>query len=443
MYRFLQILCVATGLTGGLPLNATASPEVLLALIQDGDHQRLERALRNGLDPDARLPDGSLPLAWAVERQDTEAVRLLLAHGAAVNDRNPSGNAFSPMVVACLYPQDSVLNLLLEAGIDVLAQGPDEIPALSLCAAYASTHSVQKMIAAKASVNDSDAQGHTPLMWAAAHARVNTFRLLLDQGADIQRKSNGGFTALMFAVKSGKADIALAALAAGADPTQNAPDGTNLIQLAMYQNNYDFAAHLVGADTNLHAYDRNGRQLLHAASLAGHPVLVQRLLDAGADANSVTAPSTVKWRYESNFRAGTYEFPAIPPLLLAAQAGHADVLPLLVAGGAKADYVSADGNNIVLAAAASGVPEALRTSLDLAPDANVRNTRGETPLHRVLASATGPVLDAMLRLLAEHGAQPDIANSQGKTPAQIAGEAHFKAKATFAALFHKEQEPHL
>ena len=431
----------ATALLMMLPVMAAAAD--LPALIRSGDHAGLARALAAGADANTRLPDGSLPLAWAVERQDAEAVRLLLDHGASVDDADPAANPFRPLLVACLYADDAVLGQLLDAGADVAITGRDGLPVLSVCAAHASAAMVERMIGAGAPVRGADANGQTPLMWAAAHGRVDTFTLLLRHGAAIRRRSAGGFTPLLFAIKSGSAAMANAALDAGADADDVAADGTSAVQLAMYQGNFGFAERLIERGVDVHAFDLNGRQLLHAAVLADQPRLVRRLLAAGADVNALTRPSEVPWKYESNFRAGAYEWPPTPPLMLAAQQGLAEMMRLLA--GAKADtgWRSKDGDNLVLAAAGSGVADALDVALALAPDANVTNTRGETPLHRVLGRATGKSLDAMLAILAAHGARPDIANGAGRTALEIAQEEHFAGRAAFTALFVPTQEVRL
>jgi ankyrin repeat protein len=203
----------------------------------------------------------------------------------------------------------------------------------------------------------------------------------------------------------------------------------------MYQGNHAFAARLVERGVDLAARDRNGRQLLHAAVLAGQEALVDRLLAAGADPNGLTGPSRVEWKYESNFRAGRYEWPPTPPLVLAAAEGQPAIMHRLAAAGADATWRDAEGDGIVHAAAGSGVPEALAAALALSPDANLPGRAGETPLHRVLARAEGDVLAAMLAILARNGARADIADDRGETPAQIAADEHFRGRAAFVARF--------
>lgn len=410
-------------------------PSELMTAIRDSDHRRLQALLENGAAPNERQADGSLPLAWAIEMQDARSTQLLLRHGAWANDPAPTGNPFRPLFVACLHPVPSVLTQLLDAGADEQVTGPDGISALAACAAQAPLAIVARLIKAGAAVNHVDAHGQTALMHAAAQGRPEVFKLLLESGADLHAISNGGLTATHFAVKGGSVAVLRAALAAGADPAQRAPQDTSLVQLAMYQQAYAVAEYLVAAGVDLEAYDRNGHQLLHAAVQGKQPQLVSQLLAAGAPVNALSQSSKVRWRYESNFKAGDYEFPHSPPLLLAAAAGSTRIMQTLLDAGADPTLRASDGNHLVLAAAGSGEPAALALALKETKAANVQNPQGETALHRVLASATGPALKAMLALLHSHNARADLKDQRGRTPAAIAAEPNFKGAAAFAALF--------
>ncbi|MEM1432822.1 MAG: ankyrin repeat domain-containing protein [Pseudomonadota bacterium] len=436
MLKLLQGLsAILTMATTALALAGQPSPAALLSALRNSDHVQLEALLRRGADANARLADGSVPLSWAVDMQDRRAVELLLRHRAAVDDPVAAANDFRPLFVACLHPEPMILNMLLDAQVDVRIRGPEQLPVLAACAGRAPLAIVDRMLTAGAPVDASDQRGQTALMWAAAYRRIDVFERLLAAGADPRRRTQGGFSVTMFAVKSGSARMARRALAASGDPGQRAADGTSLLQLAMYQQNYAFAADLIALGANFEAYDRNGRQVLHAAVLAQQPALVAQLLTAGADVAARTAKSTVRWRYESNFRAGSYEFPAASPLELAAAQGSASIMRQLIAGGADPHAPNLDGEPLALAAAGSGDPAALRVALDYTGDANVHDARGQTPLHRVLDTAEDHALGALLRVLAVYGAQPDIEDSRGRTAAEIAGDEHFRGRATYAALF--------
>lgn len=420
--------------------HASSSEDLLLGAIRSGDHAAAALQLQAGANPDHRQPDGSTLLAWAVDSQDPAMVQLLLAAGAKVDDNEHP--AAAPLMMACDYGSPEVLELLLAAGASTTATRPDGISALALCAGHAPTAVVEKLVAGGAAVDAADADGQTPLMHAAASGNIDTIKLLLARGADANRVTAKGFTPLMFALTSGVTAAADTILDAGGAADYVAPNGTTIVQMAMYQGDYAFAARLAASErgVDLAAFDRNGNQLLHAAVLAHQPELAELLLAKGADPNAMTDHSKVEWRFERNFTSRPYYMPLKPALVLAAERGDAEMMRVLAAAGADVNLRAEDGTSVVLAAAASGTLVALEAALEFAPDANVTNNDGDTPLHLLLNSSgrtdgTGAEYGPMMKLLAERGARPDLANKRGKTPAAIASEAPVEPHDAFIAAF--------
>jgi ankyrin repeat protein len=393
-------------------------------------------ALAKRADPNQPLPDGSTLLAWAVESQNLEMVQLLLNRGARPN--SVGSPLMAPIFIACQYGDVGILDLLLKAGADATTARPDGITPLAMCAGAAPASILERMIAAGASVDAADDKGQTPLMWAAAKGRLENIQTLVKHGAEVNRTTAKGFTPLFFALKSGVPEAPVAVMKAGGDSRYVAPDGTSVVQLAMYQKAYDFAAFLIERGADLNAFDRNGNQLLHAAVLADQPALVTLLLAKGANVNALTGPSKVKLRFEVNFKTGDYEVPSRPPLIVAAEMGSAQVMKVLINNGADADFRMPDGTNVVLAAAGSGKLAALELALQIAPNANVATTDGQTPLHVLLGLGTGSEIGAMMKLLAARGARPDLRNRAGQSPVDLAQDSQTDAKTAFAATFDKK-----
>ncbi|MFL6618268.1 MAG: ankyrin repeat domain-containing protein [Povalibacter sp.] len=402
----------------------------LIHAVRSGDVMKARTLLRPS-DANTPLPDGSTLLAWAVESQGPDMVRLLLDRGAKPN----APQTLSPLLVACQNGDAAIVNMLLDAHADVNAPDRDGITPVSVCAGSASNEIMKRMIAAGADVEHADSNGQTPIMWAAAKGRVENVQLLMENGASINRATQHGFTPLFFAIKSGNPNVPIAVMNAGGSPDYIAPDGTSAVQLAIYQKAYDFAARLIERGANLTIFDRNGRQLLHAAIDANQPSLVELLLAKGADVNASSGPSRVKMRFEVNFKSGDYEAPRSTPLLLAAEKGEANIMQLLLNAGADKEHRREDGTNVVLAAATSGKLAALELALRIQPDVNATNTRGQTPLRVMLGSNASSETIAMMQLLAAKGARTDIQDRAGTTPADAAKEAETEMKTAFEATF--------
>ena len=113
----------------------------------------------------------------------------------------------------------------------------------------------------------------------------------------------------------------------------------------------------------------------------------------------------------------------------------------LLAAGANPHFVADNGENVVLAAAHGGNPAALELALNLAPDANFADAKGNTALHILADGNANPDLPEMLRILARHGARPDQPNAKGFTPAGIAEQSLREVKAAFQAAFPPPAEP--
>jgi len=419
-------------------LKAGVRDADLVAAIRDGDYAGVRSLLASHSTRANRvLPDGSTPLSWAVETQDPQMVKLLLA-ARAKPDAAPDVAAL-PLMLACEHGEPTVLNLLLDAGADAKRARADGISALEVCAGNAPAPVVQRLLAGGAGVNRVDDQGQTALMWAAAHGRVDNIRLLLAHGAEVNRETGTGLTPLFFALKSGNPEAPVAVLDAGGDPDHVSGDGTTTVQMAMYQRDYAFAARMIARRADLTAFDRNGNTLLHAAVIARQPELVKLLLGKGADPNAMTGPSRITWRYEANFTSARYEPVFRSPLLLAAGTGNTDIMQLLVSAGADPKIRATDGTTIIHAAVSAGQTAALAEALRLLPDPNAADNSGLTPLHLLLSDDPGPQTDALLQLLARGGAKTDIRDRKGRTAADLAREAPAPLQASYAAAFDKRK----
>src|SRR5256885_7980724 len=111
------------------------------------------------------------------------------------------------------------------------------------------------------------------------------------------------------------------------------------------------------ADVN--AAQGDGMTALHWAAMKNDAEMTQTLLYAGANVRAKT-------------RIGDYT-----PLVLAARAGNAAVLPALIAAGADVNSKTSNGTTPLMFAAASGSVEAVKELLDKGADIKaVENVRG-------------------------------------------------------------------
>lgn len=131
-----------------------SAPSLHDAVDQGWTHE-VERALREGADPNAKSRTGATPLESAADGDRLEIAKLLLAKGAKVEDALRS---------ASLHGHLEMMKLLLDHGAD-----PNR---------------------------HDDGDANTPLHWAAVNARTEAVRLLLARGARVNEKNKWGATPL-------------------------------------------------------------------------------------------------------------------------------------------------------------------------------------------------------------------------------------------------------
>jgi ankyrin repeat protein len=152
--------------------------------------------------------------------------------------------------------------------------------------------------------------------------------------------------------------------------------------------------------------------------------MVQMLLAHGADLNARAAGNP---RMSGAARAGNLA--GATPFLMAARAGDAVLMRLLVTSGARPDVTTARGTTALMLAAGVGgqdpgiswvteqeALEAVTLALELGGDVNAADAGGETALH----GAAYRGANTIVRFLVGRGARLDAKNNRGWTPLTIA-----------------------
>ena len=349
--------------------NVSDNPEQLIPAIDS--HNIV--ALRQLLDRGVRADD-FLPLCEAAERNNTEALALLLERGAKVEAKDQIGmtalvcaartfddttEAMKLLIAKGAAPEDkaqalfAVAEAVIAMEVEVLPEKQQALllkrPQLQTAMDPWDVANVKKaelLLHSGVSVNvrDKVRDNVTPLIWAATFGNTAVVQFLLSKGAAVEARDRRGDTALVRAACS-----------------------CAIIDMP---------------------YTLDSMRLL---------------LKKGADVEAKDNDDTTA-------------------LMAAAGWGRSELLTRLLENGARIDDRDQLGDTaLIIAARGSGVPTAaaVQVLLEKGAAVNAQNNKGDTAL--ALAASTGGFEDAqVVNLLLANGADPSIKNNRGETALSLA-----------------------
>jgi ankyrin repeat protein len=227
-------------------------------------------------------PDGTTPLHWAAHDGDIAKVDALLHAHASVNARNRFGS--TPLYEAALEGNTAIIKTLLKAKADPNVANEGGMTALMIVARTPNVEAAQALIKAGANVNAVEpSRGQTALIFAAAQSQPEIVRVLMKAKADpeIRSKSNlgqrqvsaepraqqrpvGNMNALMYAARQGCTQCAKYLLEGGANPSASDPENTTALQYALLSLNFDAARVIIEGGAEVNRWDWWGRSHLYA-----------------------------------------------------------------------------------------------------------------------------------------------------------------------------------
>ena len=464
----------------------------LVSAAAEQDTQAVRALLDEGVDVNTPRADGATALLWAAHWDDLDTVDLLLRAGADVKAADDHG--VTPLERAAENASTAMVEQLLAAGASANVAQASGLTPLMTAARTGNVQVVHALLAHGADVNVATTETKsTALMWAVAESHPDVVRALLDGGADPHTSTAQGFPPLLFAARNGDIEMAETLIAAGVDVNATGGDGTHTLPYAIASGQDAFARFLLeqGADPN---GSMGGVRALHAAvggaytwlgdwnrrhgggrsrgqfrrraldPTRGLP-LVKALLARGADPNARITTSAMFMSYIAYpkkgafepFACGTGDLRGATPLWVAAywanarvkdiRAGRADgngafvgaesrasaeIIRVLLAGGADQHLTTDDGTTPFMVAAGLGrstytprephgvsspsAEAAVKILLEAGADINAVNEADFTALH----GAAFRGLNTVIEYLVKQGADIDARDFRGRTAYRMA-----------------------
>lgn len=396
--RVVRIFAVLFGFAALLLSCATPMPEQpepepaeeiddvddsLAGIIGRGDTEALERLFGLHVDLEQVDAEGRTPLHVAVIDGNHRAAVLLLQRGAEPDSRDPDRK--TPLHYAVELGRASIVSVLVEHGASLFSE--DQTGATPIETILDGPTELYEAAFTPATARRTDDHGRTPLHYASVAGRVSVVEHLLAVGASLTARDSSGATPLDAGLTNTeryeKARVAEVLIG------RDAPLPRDEDFLFFYR---------TVASRNWNSRFADRATALHNAASGGHTGIVRLLNDRGAELDAL----------DSSGRTALHH---------ALANAHLPAAEVLLDAGAGASARDLDGNGVFHFALVSATPrEAIEILIANRVNASLRNSGGDTALHRVVRLDTSSEFRSdLVRLLLSGGADVNVQNDEGTT----------------------------
>jgi ankyrin repeat protein len=406
----------------------------------DGDKAAVRSLIQSGADVNGALPDGTTALHWAVRADDADTVDALIRAKSGVNAKDPDGIA--PLAIACANANPGMIRKLLAAGGDANTADPTGETVLMIAARMGNVDGVKALVDAGAQVNAKDREAETALMVAVRANHADVVKLLIDRGAEVdaatragkaparrppnagggshgagivrggwpdrgyQEAAPGGMTALLYAARDGRIEIVRMLLAAGADLKKDDVNKISPFAMAITNNHAEVAQFLLERGADVNERDNWGRTPLWEA-VEMRNLETDRSGRNGVDRARVLGLIQAIVVHGADVNARTTEIPPLRRFLM----GLGDL-----------SWVDFTGQTPFLRAALSGDVTVMKLLLEHGADPNIQTLAGSTALMaasginwmggQTFTESKDSLMEAV-KICLDHGADVNAENTMG------------------------------
>ncbi len=249
---------------------------LFLSVLND-DWSIVETLLKNGADSSVKTCEGDTLAHLCVMQENPELLQIIIKYQAPINEFD--NNGLTPLALAIKKDYAILTELLMNNGAS-LSTKKNSPTLLHLAIANRNDAIINKILERESGIlNTPNAEGMTPLQFAAMKGYVGIVKTLLDHKADITQRTNDGETALSFAAAYGHVSVIrlLANYSSVNVNSQNNKKQTPLMKAVMHCHPAAFETLLkLGADTEITDDQKN--TVLHIAVQNNQKEAAQELI---------------------------------------------------------------------------------------------------------------------------------------------------------------------
>ena len=270
---------------GSKLLKSGFSSTMFVEYASNGDIAKMQNALNNGADINAKDPSGMSALFIAVENNQLSATKFLLENGAYPDITDKEND--TPLMRAMYYNRPEIAKLLIEYGANVNTSYNDDF-VLTWATFNNYTDIVRLLIEKGANIECYNPVGCTPLI-IASYGNYEICEFLIQNGADVNARrsktSNKDWTSLMYASYNSKLDIMKLLLENGALIDIRTPSLHSAYLIAAQYGTPDAVELLINNGAELNCTDSDGDSALICAAKNEQTDNIKLLIEYGVDIN--------------------------------------------------------------------------------------------------------------------------------------------------------------
>ncbi|XP_043363209.1 serine/threonine-protein phosphatase 6 regulatory ankyrin repeat subunit B-like isoform X4 [Dermochelys coriacea] len=417
------------------PPGSFASGSKVLQLATKGEWITLEQTLR-GMDkgdPAISQTDqesGLTPFMIAVRENRLSIVERLLELGVNLSEQTKNGR--NALHVAAAHSKEEIIRLLLAGKADPNVPGgpKEQLPLHYAALRPIGAVGVMQMLL-KASHKDArlsqDQDGRSPLFLAVEAGKLGVCKELLSTHAEAQlgaREKRYGDTVLHASCRKRDVEVAKILVEYGAGVDCQNDEGQTPLHVAAWEGDEALLKFFHHCKANPNIADKLDRSPLHIAAERGHINVVELLTE----------------KFHSNVLARTKAQET--PLHIAACIHEGEkVAEMLLKSGADVNVEQENGETAMHVAARHGNLRMIKALIEEGGELTSQSKAGECPLHIAVQHCHLPVVEEILNYLATEKSHAEVSacvnqeNKAGETPLHLAAAVkkdmvHFEEEET-------------